>query len=411
MRVVIVGAGQAGFQVAASLRDGQFEGEVLLVGEETSLPYQRPPLSKAYLTGDADASSVMLRAPSFYAERAIGVRTGDRVAAIDRGAARIVMQGGETIPYDHLVLATGARNRILSAPGVELDGVLYLRGLEDADRIKAALENAARVAIIGAGFIGLEFAAVAARRGLAVTVYEAQDRVMARAVSRETAAFVQSVHEAAGIQFEFWALVEAFAGRDGRVTGLSTLDGRRTEADLVLIGIGVVPNEELATEAGLPVANGISVDAHLLTLDPAISALGDCASHPSRFASGPVRIESVQNAVDQGKCVAQRLLGHPVAYASVPWFWSDQGTLKIQMAGLPGREERSILRGDPGTGAFSVFRYTGDRLSSVESVNRPADHMAARRLLEAGINPSPEQVSDSGTDLKSLLSARRAAPA
>ncbi|WP_336487861.1 NAD(P)/FAD-dependent oxidoreductase [Methylobacterium nigriterrae] len=407
--IVIVGGGQAGFQVAASLREAGFADPVTIVGEETALPYQRPPLSKAYLAGKADADSLSLRPESYLAEHRIALMAGRVATGIDRDARRLRLADGESLAYDHLVLATGSRNRPLPVPGADLDGVRQLRGLADADVLKAAIGTARRVAVVGAGFIGLEFAAVAAALGLDVTVVEAMARPMARAVSAEMGAFFRAAQEGFGVRFAFEAAVEAIEGADGRVTGLRLSGGEVLAADLVLVGIGVLPNQELAAGAGLAVGDGIRIDAMLATADPAISAVGDCARFPSPFAhglsqDGSVRIESVQNAIDQGRCLAARLTGRPSPYAAVPWFWSDQGPYKLQMAGLAGPADPSVVRG---TGeAFSVFRFRDGALSGVESVNRAADHMIARRLLAAGTPLTPAQAADPGFDLKALATAR-----
>ncbi len=291
--VVIVGTGQGGFQVAASLREERFGGRVILIGDEADLPYQRPPLSKAYLTGEVDAELVRMRPEKFFAERGVELRVGEQVTRIDRAGRWVVLASGEALPYDHLVLALGARNRPLPVPGADLDGVVQLRTLGEAEALRQRLDAAREAVVVGAGFIGLEFAAVAAAREVAVTVIEALDRPMARAVSPEMSHFFRGAHERHGVRFAFGATVVRVLGRDGRASGVETADGRRFAADLVLVGIGVIPNTELAADAGLAVANGIVVDEHLRTSDPAISAIGDCAAHPSRFAAGaPVRIES-----------------------------------------------------------------------------------------------------------------------
>ncbi|HEV7440941.1 MAG TPA: FAD-dependent oxidoreductase [Methylobacterium sp.] len=403
--IVIVGAGQAGFQVAASLREAGAAEPITIVGDEPGLPYQRPPLSKAYLAGKADADALNLRPASYLAEHRITLRAGTRATGIDRAAQRLRLGDGESLAYDHLVLATGARNRALPVPGADLDGVRQLRGLSDADRLKADIAAAGRVAVVGAGFIGLEFAAVAAARGIAVTVVEATPRPMARAVSAEMGAFFRAAHEALGVRFAFEAGVEAIEGANGRVTGLRLAGGERLDADLVLVGIGVRPNQELAEAAGLAVSDGIRVDGLLATGDPAISAIGDCARFPSPFAQGlspdgSVRIESVQNAIDQGRSVAARLTGRPAIYTAVPWFWSDQGRHKLQIAGLTAPGDACAMRGSGE--AFSVFRFRNGALSGVESVNRAADHMVARRLLAAGTGLSPAQAADPDFDIKAL---------
>jgi 3-phenylpropionate/trans-cinnamate dioxygenase ferredoxin reductase component len=412
--VVVLGTGQAGFQVAASLREERFDGRILLVGEEPEPPYQRPPLSKAYLTGKADAKSVRLRPEKFFADHRLELRAGERAARIDRAARRVVLGSGEALSYDHLVLATGARNRALPVPGAALDGVAQLRTLGEAEALRQRLAAARQAVVVGAGFIGLEFAAIAAAAGVAVTVVEATDRPMARSLSPMMSAAFRSAHERQEVRFVFGATVVRVLGAEGgRATGVETADGRRFPADLVLVGIGVVPNAELAAEAGLAVADGIVVDERLATSDPAISAIGDCARYPCRFAApgaGLSRLESVQNAVDQGRCVAARLAGRPAPYAAVPWFWSDQGALKLQIAGLATPHERAVARGDPAGGAFSVFCFRGGRLIGVESVNRPLDHVLARKLLASGADLAPEQAADPGFDLKAHAAAATGAP-
>ncbi|MGY2052849.1 NAD(P)/FAD-dependent oxidoreductase [Methylobacterium sp. JK268] len=397
--IVVVGTGQGAFQLGASLREGGYHGPVTLIGDEPGLPYGRPPLSKAYLAGKTDAEGLNLRPSAYFAEHGIAVRSGERVAAVERAERRVLLASGERLAYDHLVLATGARNRPLPVPGADLPGVFQLRTRADADVLKAAVERASRVAVVGAGFIGLEFAAVCAARGLPVTVIEGLDRALARAVSPLMAEAVVAAQAAEGVRFLFGAGVARLLGEE-QVSGLVTAAGETVAADLVLVGIGVLPNQELAEAAGLPTGNGIHVDAMLATEDPAISAIGDCAAHPSPHAEGArVRIESVQNAVDGGRCVAARLTGRPSAHAAVPWFWSDQGSLKLQIAGLSRPDDAEVRRGSAGD-AFSVFRYRGDRLVCVESLNRPADHMVARRLIQAGASPTPAQAADPGFDLK-----------
>ena len=407
--IVVAGAGQAGFQLAASLREGGFADPITLIGDETALPYQRPPLSKAYLAGKTDQDGLFLRQPGFFTDHAIIHRPGTRAVAIDRAGRRLRVSDGQNLAYDHLVLATGARNRPLPVPGAEFANVRQLRGLADADALKAALVEARDIVVVGAGFIGLEFAAVAAARGLSVTVVEAAERPMARAVSPEIAQFFRAAHEAMGVRFAFGTGVTEIAGRDGRATGIVLADGRTLAADFILIGIGVLPNRELAAEADLPAEDGVRVDAFLATPDPAISAIGDCVRFPSPFArgltpDGTVRIESVQNAIDQGRCLAARLNGKPAAYAALPWFWSDQGAHKLQIAGLAGPGDASVVRG--AGDAFSVFRFRDGALCAVESVDRAGDHMIARRLLTAGTPLSPEQAVDPGFDIKALAMAR-----
>ncbi|TGD95280.1 NAD(P)/FAD-dependent oxidoreductase [Methylobacterium nonmethylotrophicum] len=408
--IVIVGAGQAGFQAAASLREGGFDGSLTIVGDESVARYQRPPLSKAYLAGQASGESLALRPARFYADHRIAIRLGIRATAVDRAARRVAVASGEPLAYDHLILATGARNRPLAVPGADLQGVLQLRTLAEADAVRRSLTGRERIVVVGAGFIGLEVAAAAAARGIAVTVVETAERVMARAVSRPISAFFRTAHEAAGIRFVLGAGVERIAGRGGRVAAVETADGRSLAADLVLVGIGVVPNVDLAAAAGLPVADGILVDHRLLTSDPSISAIGDCAAFPSPFAgNAPTRIESVQNAVDQARCVAARLTGRAAPYGALPWFWSDQGRVKLQIAGLATPHDLAVTRGDPASGAFSVFRYREERLVAVESVNRPADHMVARRLIAQRAPLPAGQAADPAFDLRALVGHAAAA--
>ncbi|MCB4769130.1 FAD-dependent oxidoreductase [Ancylobacter sp. Lp-2] len=403
MSVVVIGAGQAAFQLAASLREAGYEEPITLVGDEPGLPYQRPPLSKAYLKGDVGVDHLELRPAAFFADHRIGLAHG-RVVAVDRSARRVTLEDDGKLPYGHLVFATGARNRVLPVPGAEFDGVFYLRSLADADAVKAALPSAGKVVVIGAGFIGLEFAAVARKLGHEVTVIEATSRVLGRAVGAAMSDFFAHEHRAMGTVLTFGAGVARLVGEGGRVVAVETVEGERIAADLVMIGIGVVPNVELAAAAGLAIDNGIAVDARLLAGDPEISAIGDVAAYPSHHADNVrVRLESVQNAADHGRCVAARLTGHAHDYTSVPWFWSDQADLKLQMVGLARPGDAEVLRGDPASRRFSVFRFREGRLVAIESVNRPADHMLGRRLLAGMPTLTPEQAGDESFELKSLL--------
>jgi 3-phenylpropionate/trans-cinnamate dioxygenase ferredoxin reductase subunit len=402
--VVIVGAGQAGLQVAASLRAGGYAGRIDMVGDEALPPYQRPPLSKAYLMGEMPRASLELKAPSFYAENAIGLHLGRRAVAIDRERREVRLEDGTALPYAHVVLATGARPRTLPLPGAELAGIHTFRDLADADTIAAAMAHVQEVAVIGGGFIGLEFAAVARKLGRAVTVIEAQGRLLARVAGEEISAFFLREHAAKGVRFAMPATLSGFVDdATGRVAGVALADGRMVPAQLVVVGIGVIPNDELALAAGLRTANGIVVDEWLRSSDPAIYAIGDVAQHPTPFARVPVRLESVQNAVDQGRAVAAAILGQPAPYGAVPWFWSDQYDLKLQTAGLCGGHDETVLRGDPSARKFSLFYYREGQLIAVDSVNAPADHMVSRRLLSVGLSPRPAVVADPATDLKALL--------
>ncbi len=402
--IVIIGAGHGGVQCAASLRDEGFSGRITLVNGEADLPYQRPPLSKAYMKGQLDAEGLWLRAPAFYEEKAITIAQSPALA-IDRAARRVTLSDGSALAYSHLVLATGARPRPLAIPGIQMEGVAVLRTRADADALKAALPALTSVVVIGAGFIGLEFAAVAASLGIKAHVLELGARVMGRAVSPDISAAFETWHRSSGTELHFGASARALIGREDRVCEVELNDGRLIPADLVVIGIGILAEDRLAAEAGLTVTNGIVVDDQLVTSDPAISALGDCALYPSAQLHRQVRLESVQNAIDQGKCVAKRLTGKPVPYTALPWFWSDQGPLKLQIVGLSQDGDERVLRGDPEGLAFSVFLFREGRLACIESVNRPADHMAGRRLLAGANSLTPAQAGDAGFDLKQAFPA------
>jgi 3-phenylpropionate/trans-cinnamate dioxygenase ferredoxin reductase component len=407
MRVVVVGAGHGGFQVAASLRQNGFDGEIVLVGDEPQLPYQRPPLSKDYLSGKIGLDLLLMRPEGFFIDQRVELKMGVAVTAIDRGGKAVALSDGKRLTYDHLVLATGARNRVPPLPGIELDGVCYLRNLAETEALKERLAACRHAVIIGAGFIGLEFAAIARGKGVPVHIVELVDRVMARVVCPDTSAYFGRQHQKDGVEFSFGARVERIGGEGGKINHVVLDDGRNLPADLVLISIGVVPNEDLAAAAGLKVENGISVDDHLLTADPNISAIGDCASFPSRHSQrNPVRLEAVQNATDHARCVASRIVGKPYAYEALPWFWSEQGELRLQIAGLTTGFQQVVLRGDYEKGEYSAFCYAGDKLLGIESINKPADHAFARRLLAAGRGVTPEQAADMGFDLRAAATAR-----
>jgi 3-phenylpropionate/trans-cinnamate dioxygenase ferredoxin reductase subunit len=419
--VAVIGAGQAGFQAASSLRQEGFAGRVVLIGDEPGLPYQRPPLSKSYLAGESGLDELWLRPEAFYEKQEIELITGEAVMAIDRPGRSIRLASGRTLGCDQIVLATGARYRPLPVPGAELDGVLPLRTLADADVLRQRLVQARDIVVVGAGFIGLEFAAVAIAAGAAVHIIEVTHHPMGRVVSVPTSRFFTEAHRSWGATISLGTGVSRILGDGRRATAVETSDGRVLPADLVLICIGVVPNAELAREAGLATDNGIVVDETLSTGAPEVSAIGDCANFPTRFAStGPtghadtltgylrVRLESVQNGVDQAREVAARIAGKRVGpYDKVPWFWSDQRDLKLQIAGLTIGHDLAALRGHPDSGSFSVFCFAGDRLIGVESVNRPADHIIARRMLAGDPHLSPTQAADESYDLKAHIARRR----
>jgi 3-phenylpropionate/trans-cinnamate dioxygenase ferredoxin reductase subunit len=402
--VAIIGSGQAGLQVAVSLREQRYEGRVVLIGDEPHPPYQRPPLSKGYLLGEVGAQQVTLRPAAFFSTQQIELIAGKRAVAVDRGRRMVGLEDDSVVEYDHLVLATGARNRPLPVPGTDLQNVFFLRTLDDAVLLRASMAAARNAVVIGAGFIGLEFAASARKQGLKVTVLDVADRPMARAVSKTISVACSREHEKMGVELLFETQVMRLLDEQGSVRGVETVDGRILEADLVVIGIGVIPNVELAATCDLTIDDGIVVDEFLQTSDPHISAVGDVAAYRSDHAHGRrVRLESVQNAVEQARCVAGRIVGRPAAYRALPWFWSNQGHLHLQMTGLPSIDCEEVLRGDPNGTSFSVYLFRQGRLVCVESLNRPADHMLARRLLNGRVAVNPLQAADTTFDLKSLL--------
>jgi 3-phenylpropionate/trans-cinnamate dioxygenase ferredoxin reductase subunit len=400
--VIIVGAGHGGYQVAASLRQAGFAERICLINDEAHLPYQRPPLSKAYIKGSAGPESLMFRPEKFYHDQTIELIAG-RAVSIDRAGRKLLLASGETLPYGHLVLATGARNRLLDLPNANLPDVKYLRILDESEALRTIIPSKSRVVVIGAGFIGLEFAATARIKGLEVDVLELAPRVMARAVTKEVSEYFQERHREAGIRIHLGVQATSIEAENGKVTGVSLSDGRHLPADLVVVGVGVLPNIELAAEAGLPVAAGIIVDEYLSTADPNISAIGDCALFASPRFGGSLRLESVQNATDHARCLAARLTGDKKPYDGHPWFWSDQGDDKLQIAGLTTGYDRVVLRGDLAKKAFSAFCYHGDRLLGIESINRAGDHMFGRRLQAMDRSITPEQAADESFDLKSAL--------
>ncbi len=398
--VVIVGAGHAGVQAAASLREERFAGEIVLLSDEPDLPYQRPPLSKAFLKGELDRQGLPLRAEAFYRDQRIDLRLGARVTRVDRRAREVELADGTEIAYGHLILATGARQRRLEAPGVDLPGVYALRNIADAAALRQRIRPGVRIVVIGAGFIGLEVAATAARLGADTTIVEIA-RPMGRAVSPILSDFYAKAHQAFGARLFLGVGVTAIKGSD-RAEAVALTDGEVLPADLVLVGVGVVAEDSLAREAGLTCANGVVVDAHLTTSDPDVSAIGDCAAFPNAALGYVTRLESIQNAVDQAKRVAARIVGRPEPYSALAWFWSDQGDLKLMIAGLSHDVDHWTVRGDPSTGAFSTFGFRNGALAVVESVNRAGDHAAAKRILAAGKPVTPEQAADPAFDLKAL---------
>ena len=400
--VVIAGAGHAGFQLAASLRQHGYGERICLINDEAHLPYQRPPLSKAYLKGEGRPDSLMFRPDKFYRDQNLEL-IADRAAFIDRPAHRLLLASGAFLDYGHLVLATGARNRLLDIPNANLEDVRYLRILDESEALRQRIASARHVVVIGAGFIGLEFAATARAKGLEVDVVELGARVMARAVTAEISDYFQERHTAAGIRIHLGVQATAIESDGAKVTGVSLSDGRHVPADLVVVGVGVLPNVELAEQAGLPVAAGIVVNEQLLTADPDISAIGDCALFASPRFGGSLRLESVQNAADHARCVAARLTGNAKTYDGLPWFWSDQGDDKLQIAGLTTGYDRVVVRGDRAQRSFSAFCYKSGQLVGIESINRASDHVFGRKILGLNRSIEPEQAADLTFDLKAAL--------
>jgi 3-phenylpropionate/trans-cinnamate dioxygenase ferredoxin reductase subunit len=384
--VVIVGAGQAGHQLAISLRDNGYPDSIVLVEGEDTLPYQRPPLSKDYLFDAEGPIDVALASEEDYAERGIEFLPGQRVQSVDRERCEVLLGSGEVLPYEHLVLATGVRARPLDVPGLPLAGVHTLRTVHDAEQLRQRLDAAHDVVVIGAGFIGLEFATGAVQRVRRVTVLEAAPRILLRSLSAETAAFLHERHTENGVLIRTNVAVAGFTGRGGRVAGVELADGTVVRADLVVVGIGVLPNDELAVHSGLAVdGTGIVVDEFLCTSDPSIHAIGDVVSFPNSFAHRRTRVESVQNAMDQARCLAATLSGTPCRYADLPWFWSQQAGHLVQIAGIGQGHDKADVHTSADPRSFSTFCYRENELIAVESIDQPRIHMKARRELRAPI--------------------------
>jgi 3-phenylpropionate/trans-cinnamate dioxygenase ferredoxin reductase component len=409
---LIVGASQAGLQLAVTLRELGDPGAITLVGAEVHPPYQRPPLSKEYLSGTADGNTLAFRAPSFYIEQAIDLVCGERVEHValrpDGGGCARTSTGTE-LRFDRLALTTGAEPRRLSIPGADLDGICYLRDLDDAEYLRTRMAEAKRVVVVGGGFVGLEAAAVARARGLEVTVVEALDRLIARAVAPVVSAFYKQAHERRGTRVLLETGVVGFRGEDGRVTSVVLTDGSELPADLVMVGVGVVPRTELAEQLGLECDGGIVVDRYARTSNPAVVAAGDCTVLPHPVTGeGRVRLESVNNAVTQAATAAATLLGKLEVATNVPWFWSNQGDLRLQIAGLAAGFDDYVVRGEPDSEKFSVLYYREGRLLAVDAVNAPGDYMVVRKALTQGTSIPADRAADAATPLKQLLLAAAA---
>ncbi|MBW7837104.1 MAG: FAD-dependent oxidoreductase [Sphingomonadales bacterium] len=399
--IVIVGAGQAAAQAIQTLQANEFDGKIALIGDEAYVPYERPPLSKGLLAGEIELEKLFFKKPAYFAEKGIDLRLKTSVTRIERAAKRLKLDDGSTLAYDQLLLATGARVRRISIPGADLSGVHYLRGIDDVLGIRAELAPGKRLVLVGAGYIGLEVAAVANKLGTQVTVLEMMDRVMARVVAPAVSAFYDQVHRAAGVDIRLQTGVVAFEG-DGRVTAVVTDKGDRVAADMVIVGIGVVPNVELAKDAGLAVDNGIVVDDCCRTSDPDIFAAGDVTNHPSALMGRNIRLESVQNAVSQGRAAALAMLGKPEPYNEVPWFWSDQYDLKLQIAGLSEPTDEAIVRGDPATRKFSVAYLRDGVFVAINTINMLKDFLPAKKLIAEKRVVDKTKLADPNVSLKEL---------
>lgn len=404
--IIIIGGGHAGCSCAKALRQENFNGEIILISNESELPYHRPPLSKSFIKDEElmDQAKLYLQPEAFYEKYRIDLRMNTTVSEIDTELKAVKLYHGETLHYDDLVLAMGTRARPLPLSGVELDGVMNLRTANDARKIREHLKKSQHVVIVGGGFIGLELASTARHLGKNVTVLENMHRILGRAVAPIISDYVTLVHRSNGIRVELDTYISEILGEDGHVKSV-VCDRGVIPADLVLVGVGALPNSDLAEQAGIHCENGIVVDESMRTSAEHVFAIGDCANHENPFAGNRhIRLESVQNANDQALIVAKNLMNQKASYHTVPWFWTDQGDVRLQMTGLSFDTNDYVVRGDIETGRFSVFHYADDRLVAIDSVNQPVDHMIARKLLEAKISPEKAKIADIRTNLKTLLS-------
>ncbi len=398
--IVIIGAGQAGAQAVASLRSEGFTGSIVMVGDEAFVPYQRPPLSKAYLMGTFERARLFLKPEHYYADSGCELILNTSAKSIDRAAKTVALNDGRVLAYDQLLIATGTRIRPIRCPGADLKGIHYLRSIADVDRLQTEFATGKKLVVIGGGFIGLEVAAVAAKHGLEVTVFEALERVMARAVSKPISDFFEAAHRAAGVKIVTGTGVEGFDG-EGAVTGVRA-GGKSYPADLVLVGIGVLPNSEIAADAGIACQNGIVVDKNARTSDPSIFAAGDVTWHQGRDGNW-LRLESVQNAIDQAKHAAAAMAGNSKDYSEVPWFWSDQFDLKLQIAGLTQPGDVQVVRGDPKARKFAVFHLRGGAVAAVEAVNMAPEYLIGRKLIAEGAKVAAERLADMSVPIKHVV--------
>ncbi len=403
--VVIAGAGHAGGSAAAMLRQLGFAGSITLVGDEPIPPYERPPLSKAWLKGEASAESLALRPMEFYTTANIDLRLNTRVTGIDPAAKAVSLGSGDTLPYDFLILALGARARRIPLPGLDLDGVLELRTAADADKLKAVLGPGKRLAVVGGGYIGLEAAASARGLGAEATIIERESRVLARVACQQLSDFFENYHRAQGVAIEVSAGVAALEGADGKVTGVRLSDGRLIPCDAALIGVGAVPNDEIAQAAGIACDGGIVVDLSARTSDASVFAIGDCTKRPLPLYGRTMRLESVPNALEQAKQATAAIYGRPPPPPEVPWFWSDQYDVRLQIAGIPFDATEIVVRGDIAAGKFALFHLAEDGLvRAVEAVNASTEFMGGRRIIQRGKRLTADRIRDMAVTMQELAS-------
>ena len=397
--MVIIGCGQAGGQAAASLRQEKYEGPITMIGQEPYIPYQRPPLSKQYLSGEQEKEKLNLRQASFYSEKEINLLLGTSVLSVDPLQKDLQLDTGETVTYDKLLIASGGRPRKLEVDGHNLKGIHYLRNIDDVDAIKAQMSTSKNMVIVGGGYIGLEVASVAIKKGLTVSVLEMENRILERVTTEEMSAFYNELHSDQGVNILTSTQAKAFKGFE--TVERVVCDDQEIPADLVIVGIGILPNTEIAETAGLETDNGIVVDEHCRTSNEHIFAAGDCTNHPNPLLNRRLRLESVPNAMEQGRVAASNMLGGSKSYASMPWFWSDQYEHKLQMVGFSKESDQSIIRGDMTSKSFTVFYLKDNLIIASDSVNNPKEFMASKQLI--GKKASIEALADTSFELKTLI--------
>lgn len=399
--IVIVGAGHGAGQAVVSLRAGGYDGRLILIGEEPYVPYQRPPLSKKFLSGELEVDRLYFKPTDFYSDKNVELMLSARVTEIVPNQRYVKLHDGREVRYDKLLLMTGSRVRKLDAPGTDLPGVFYLRNIDDVEGIREHFAPKAKLVVVGGGYIGLEVAAVALKLGLDVIVLEAADRLMPRVVGDEIAEFFQRMHQEEGVKIETGKMVSGFEGR-GKLDRVVCTDGTQFDADVAVIGVGIVPNQELAASAGLAVDNGIVVDEFCQTSDGNIVAAGDCTNHPNAVLGSRIRLESVHNALEQAKTAAATLCGSPKEYAQVPWFWSDQYDVKFQIAGLSQGHDKVVVRGDPAKRKFAAFYLKDGVLIAVDAINAAQEYMASRKLIAQKAKIAPDRLADTSIPMKEM---------